>query len=117
MAIAVHDLERPADFYINMCGLQPVERTAQHLYLGASGSHHHVFELLKGRPGLDHVSFQLDDEEDIQRCADILATQGIRITLGPEKEVEPGVGSVLRFLIQREPHRARFGRRGILLRL
>jgi hypothetical protein len=37
--------------------------------------------------------------------------------LGPEKEVEPGVGSVLRFLIQREPHRARFGRRGILLRL
>jgi catechol-2,3-dioxygenase len=75
-----------------------VERASQHLYLRASESHHHVFELLKGRGGLDHVSFQLDDEEDIKRCADILATQGIRIILGPEKEVEPGVGSVLRFL-------------------
>jgi catechol-2,3-dioxygenase len=98
VAIAARDLERQADFYINMCGLQPVERASQHLYLRASGRHHHVFELLKGHGGLDHVSFQIHEDEDIQRCADILATQGLRITLGPEKEVEPGVGSVLRFL-------------------
>jgi catechol 2,3-dioxygenase-like lactoylglutathione lyase family enzyme len=98
VAITVRDLERQADFYTNICGLQPVERSSQHVYLRASGWHRHVFELVKGRGGLDHVSFQLDDEEDIQRCADILATHGIRITLGPEKEVEPGVGSVLRFL-------------------
>jgi catechol 2,3-dioxygenase-like lactoylglutathione lyase family enzyme len=67
VAIAVRDLERQADFYINMCGLQPVEHASQHLYLRASGSHHHVFQLLKGGGGLDHVSFQLDDDEDIQR--------------------------------------------------
>jgi catechol 2,3-dioxygenase-like lactoylglutathione lyase family enzyme len=98
VAIAVRDLERQADFYTNMCGLQPVERASHRLYLRASGSHHHVFELLKGHGGLDHVSFQIDDDEDIQRCADVLGAQGIRITLGPEKEVEPGVGRLLRFL-------------------
>ena len=81
-----------------MCGLQPVERASQHLYLRASGSPHHVFELLKGSAGLHQVSFQLNDDEDIECCADILEMQGIRITLGPEKEVEPGIGWTLRFL-------------------
>lgn len=98
VAITVRDLERQADFYTKMCGLRPVERASQRLYLRASGPHHHVFELLKGHGGLDHISFQIDDDEDIHRCADILVAQGIRITLAPNKEVEPGVGSVLRFL-------------------
>jgi catechol 2,3-dioxygenase-like lactoylglutathione lyase family enzyme len=98
IAIGVFDIERQADFYVRMCGLRAVDRTSQHVYLRAAGSHHHVFELIGGHKGLHHVSFQLEDDEDIGRCANILAKQGVRITLSPVSEVEPGVGKLLRFL-------------------
>lgn len=71
---------------------------SDHLYLRAAGNHHHVFELVRDQQGLHHVSFKIEDDEDIERCADILAKQGIRITLSPETNVEPGVGRLLRFL-------------------
>jgi catechol-2,3-dioxygenase len=81
-----------------MCGLHTVDRTTQQVYLRAAGSHHHVFELIGGHKGPHHVSFELDADEDMERCANILVKHGVRIVLHPESGVEPGVGRLLRFL-------------------
>jgi catechol 2,3-dioxygenase-like lactoylglutathione lyase family enzyme len=85
LAIGVRDLERQGEFCVNLCGLRPAFRFKQHLYLRAGGGHHYLFELIGDWKGLHHLSFQLEDDEDIERCAYILAKQSMRITLGREK--------------------------------
>ena len=102
VAIGVRDLERQTEFYVKMWGLEVVERTPQHLYFRAVGSHHHVFELATHHRGLHHVSFEVADDDELDRSVEILRRQSIPIILGPERGVEPGVGRLLRF---RDPER------------
>jgi catechol-2,3-dioxygenase len=97
IALGVRDLPRQADFYVNACGLEIVERAAKHLYLRAASNHHHVFELIGTDRGLQHVSFEVVDDEDLDRAANRLNEYGIRVELGPSREVEPGLGRLLRF--------------------
>jgi catechol 2,3-dioxygenase-like lactoylglutathione lyase family enzyme len=47
--------------------------------------------------GLHHVAFEVVDDEELDRAAKILDENGIRIGLGPDREVEPGLGRLLRF--------------------
>jgi len=102
VAIGVRDLERQTEFYVKMWGLEVVERTPQHLYFRAVGCHHHVFELATHHRGLHHVSFEVADDDELDRSVEILRRQSIPIILGPEGGVEPGVGRLLRF---RDPER------------
>ena len=74
-----------------------MERVADHLYLRAAGNHHHVFELIGSDRGLHHVAFEVVDDEELDRAANVLNEYGIRIELGPNAEVEPGLGRLLRF--------------------
>ena len=96
-AIGVRDLVRQAEFYVNMLGLEVVERASQHLYFRAGDGHHHVLELITPHRGLHHVSFEVADNDELDRSAEILAKQNVPIILGPERGVEPGVGRLLRF--------------------
>jgi catechol 2,3-dioxygenase-like lactoylglutathione lyase family enzyme len=97
VAIGVGDLVRQAEFYANILGLEVVEQSSQHLYFRAAGSHHHVLELITPYSGLHHASFEVADDDELDRAVDILLKQGIPIILGPERELEPGVGRLLRF--------------------
>ena len=97
IALGVRDLPRQADFYVNACGLQIVEQAAEHLYLRAAGNHHHVFELIGSDRGLHHVAFEVVDDEELDRAVNVLNECGIRIELGLNREVEPGLGRLLRF--------------------
>ena len=72
IALGVRDLPRQADFYVNACGLQIVEQAAEHLYLRAAGNHHHVFELIGSDRGLHHVAFEVVDDEELDRAANVL---------------------------------------------
>jgi catechol 2,3-dioxygenase-like lactoylglutathione lyase family enzyme len=47
--------------------------------------------------GLRHVAFEVVDDEELDRAASVLNEYGIRIELGPNREVEPGLGRLLRF--------------------
>jgi catechol 2,3-dioxygenase-like lactoylglutathione lyase family enzyme len=96
-AIGVRDLVRQAEFYANILGLEVVEQSSQHLYFRAAGSHHHVLELITPYSGLHHASFEVADDDELDRAVHILLKQGIPIILGPERELEPGVGRLLRF--------------------
>jgi catechol 2,3-dioxygenase-like lactoylglutathione lyase family enzyme len=97
IALGVRDQPRQADFYVNACGLQIAERAAEHLYLRAAGNHHHVFELIGSDHRLHHVAFEVVDDEELDRAANVLNEYGIRIEFGPNREVEPGLGRLLRF--------------------
>lgn len=98
VALWVRDLERQTDFYSRVCGLALVDWSKRHIYMRAAETHHHVFELAADHKRVHHLSLQIDDDEDLERCAEILRAQGVQITLGPERDVEPGVGRLLRFL-------------------
>jgi catechol 2,3-dioxygenase-like lactoylglutathione lyase family enzyme len=79
-----------------------VEETAQHLYLRAAESHSQVLELMGNGKGVHHVAFEVSDDPELDRAAEILRKQGVRIVMGPERGVEPGIGGLLRF---RDPER------------
>ena len=97
IALGARDLDRQADFYVNGCGLQIVDREARHLYFRAADNHHHVFELMGDRRGLHLVAFEVVDDGELDRSAKVLREYGIRIDLGPDRETEPGLGGLLRF--------------------
>jgi catechol 2,3-dioxygenase-like lactoylglutathione lyase family enzyme len=97
VALGARDLDRQADFYVNGCGLQVVEREARHLYFRAADNHHHVLELMGDGRGLHHVAFEVVDDQELDRSAKVLREYGIRIDWGPDREMEPGLGRLLRF--------------------
>jgi catechol 2,3-dioxygenase-like lactoylglutathione lyase family enzyme len=97
MALGVHDLDRQSDFYVHGCGLQIVARTTRHLFLRAASSHHHVLELMGDQRGLHHIAFEVASDEELDRSTKVLRDFGVRIDLGPDRDVEPGIGRLLRF--------------------
>jgi catechol 2,3-dioxygenase-like lactoylglutathione lyase family enzyme len=97
MALGVRDLDRQSDFYAHGCGLQIVDRTTRHLFLRAASSHHHVLELMEDQRGLHHIAFEVASDEELDRSTGVLREFGVRIDLGPDRDVEPGIGRLLRF--------------------
>jgi len=97
MALGVRDLDRQSDFYVHGCGLHIVDRTIRHLFLRAADSHHHVLELMGEQRGLHHIAFEVASDEELDRSMKILRDYGVRIDLGPDRDVEPGIGRLLQF--------------------
>ena len=97
VALSVRDLDRQSDFYVHGCGLQIVDRTTRHLFLRAASSHHHVLELIGDQPRLHHIAFEVASDEELDRSAKVLRDFCVRIDLGPDRDVEPGIGRLLRF--------------------
>jgi catechol 2,3-dioxygenase-like lactoylglutathione lyase family enzyme len=97
MALGVRDLDRQSDFYAHGCGLQIVDRTTRHLFLRAASNHHHVLELMGDQRGLHHIAFEVASDEELDRSTKVLREHGVRIDLGPDRDVEPGIGRLFRF--------------------
>jgi catechol 2,3-dioxygenase-like lactoylglutathione lyase family enzyme len=97
LALGVRDLTRQAAFYVDVCGLQIVDKAPRHLYLRATGSHHHALELINDNSRLHHIAFEVVNDEELDRSVEILREHGIRIDLGPERGMEPGLGRLVRF--------------------
>lgn len=95
--IGVQDLKCQTEFYSNKLGLDVVDRSSGRYYLRARESHHHVVELLTRQGGPEHVSFEVADDEEIDRSKAILLKLGTQILLGPATNVEPGTNWLLRF--------------------
>src|SRR5260370_41573605 len=98
VGLRARDLSKQAEFYTARWGLEPIEEHGQDLFLRADGPEHHVLTLRAGEEaGLDHFAFEVADPDDIERAADILASQGVEIVVQPTQDLEPGVKKAIRF--------------------
>ena len=77
LALGVRDLSRQVAFYVNVCGLQIVDKTPRHLYLRATSSHHHALELISDNSRLHYIAFEVVDDEELDRSVEILREHGI----------------------------------------
>ena len=92
------DLGRQAEFYSARWGLDPVEEAPQDVFLRADGPDHHVLVLHAAEDtGLDHFAFEVAQQDDIERAADMVAAQGLEIVVPPTQDLEPGVKKAIRF--------------------
>src|SRR5919197_5045657 len=86
------DLDRQAEFYTARWGLDAIEEAPRDVFLRADGPDHHVLVLHAAEDtGLDHFAFEVAQQDDIERAADILSAQGLEIVTPPTQELEPGV--------------------------
>ncbi|WP_066962460.1 VOC family protein [Rhizorhabdus dicambivorans] len=91
VAINVSDLDRSADFYEQLWGLQPNGGIDDQLRFFRCSANHHDFILAKGEPGLKRIGWQMESEADIDRIADRLRRHG-HATI----EVDPAETALLR---------------------
>src|SRR5260370_32029871 len=92
------DVSKQAEFYTARWGVEPIDEHGQELFLRADGPEHHVLTLHAGEEaGLDHFAFEVAHPDDIERAADILASQGVEIVVQPTQDLEPGVKKAIRF--------------------
>src|SRR5205823_13122327 len=79
-------------------GLEAIDEHGSDVFLRAEGPDHHVLSLHAGEgAGLDHVAFEVEHPDDIERAADVLAAQGVEIVTPPTQDLEPGVAKAIRF--------------------
>lgn len=98
VALKVSDLSTQAEFYIDRWGLDRIDEDGKDLFLRADNPDHHILQLSNsGASGLDHVSFEVANADDIERAADILNSNGVEIVTPPTNALEPGVAKGLRF--------------------
>jgi catechol 2,3-dioxygenase-like lactoylglutathione lyase family enzyme len=96
LAIGVRDLGRESDFYVNICGLEIVDRAPGRVHLCAAEGSRCALELIADRHRFCRVAFEVGDDE-LDRSARLLRERGRQIELGPDRGVEPGVGRLVRF--------------------
>src|SRR5882757_1194356 len=90
------DLERSTEFYVNVWGLELVERIDDSVYLRASGDDHHVLALhSSARAELKSVTFRCKDVADLDRISTAAAAHGCAIEFGPAASGGPGGGTML----------------------
>lgn len=96
--IRVPDLDLATAYYTQVMGLQEVARESDRVYLKCWDEldHHSVVLRYHPRPGLDHMSFKVDAEDDLQDLENKLERYGaiVRRTAAGE---ERAVGQGLRF--------------------
>lgn len=92
----VTDLEKARAFYVDGVGFTETERDDQHIYLrGLEDRTHHCLVLtLHDRPGVSHVGFRVESEEDLTLLEHVARDEGLyyRYQERPEK----GLGRTLR---------------------
>jgi catechol-2,3-dioxygenase len=98
IGLKARDLSNQADFYTSKWGLDTIDQAPRDLFLRGEGPDHHVLSLHQAdSAGLDHFALEVNEADDIDRAADILANQGIEIVTPPTPELEPGVKKAIRF--------------------
>jgi catechol-2,3-dioxygenase len=95
------DLARSEQFYAGAWGLEVVARSADQVYLRATGSDHHVLALHAAeRVALKSVTFRANEAADLDKLADAAQAYGCEILEAPAPSAEPGGGMML---VLREP--------------
>jgi catechol-2,3-dioxygenase len=90
------DLNRSAEFYENVWGLDMVEKSGASVYLRATGADHHVLALhASERAELRSVTFRSDTAADLDWISRDAAAEGCDILFGPARHEEPGGGTML----------------------
>jgi catechol-2,3-dioxygenase len=98
VGLSARDLGKQAEFYTDRWGLDAIEEHGSDVFLRAEGPDHHVLTLHgSGDTGLNHVAFEVERPDDIDRIVDILGRRGIDIVTPPTQELEPGVKRAIRF--------------------
>ncbi|HEY2717887.1 MAG TPA: 3,4-dihydroxyphenylacetate 2,3-dioxygenase [Solirubrobacterales bacterium] len=93
----VSELDRAADFYVDVLGLVETERSDEHVYLRCvEDREHHTLMLSRGEGnGLAHISFRVDDPGDLDRLAGEYRDAGIDVA-EVEAGAELGQGEAIR---------------------
>jgi 2,3-dihydroxy-p-cumate/2,3-dihydroxybenzoate 3,4-dioxygenase len=98
IVLSVTDLEKSADFYENMVGLQFVERDNETVYLRSSYDHHNMILEQGSEPGLKRVAFELEKASQFQDVFNYLTDKGLNPVELSEKETQKlAQGRTLRF--------------------
>jgi 2,3-dihydroxy-p-cumate/2,3-dihydroxybenzoate 3,4-dioxygenase len=98
VVLSVTDLEKSAEFYENMVGLQFVERDNETVYLRSSYDHHNMILEQGSEPGLKRVAFELEKASQFQDVFNYLTDKGLNPVELSEKETQKlAQGRTLRF--------------------
>ena len=98
VVLSVTDLEKSADFYENMVGLQFVERDNETVYLRSSYDHHNMILEQGSEPGLKRVAFELEKASQFQDVFNYLTEKGLNpIELSDKETQKLAQGRTLRF--------------------
>lgn len=95
--VNVTDLDRARHFYVNGLGFIETESDENHIYLRAiEDANHHCMVLTKSKqPSLNHISYRVSSEEDLDNLAELFAAQNLNMRWF-EKGEERGQGRALR---------------------
>lgn len=94
--VRVPDLDLATAYYTGVIGMTVVAREPDRVYLKCwdEQDHHSVVLRYHPRPGLDHMSFKVEAEEDLQALENRLEQAGAivrRLTAGEERAVGEGL--------------------------
>jgi catechol 2,3-dioxygenase len=80
--LRVTELDRAADFYVDVLGMLETERDDEHVYLRCvEDREHHTLTLTRAeRNGLAHIAFRVDDPDDLGRLAGDYRDAGVEVT-------------------------------------
>ena len=85
IAINVQDLEKSADFYQNLWGLQPNGGDEAARFFRCSGNHHD-FVLFQGTPGLKRVAWQMQSDTDVDLIVARLQARNLNVVTVSDEE-------------------------------
>lgn len=93
----VTDLDRARDFYVKGLGFIETESDSNHIYLRAiEDANHHCLVLTKADvPSLNHISYRVGSEEQLDRLGEFFASQNLPMRWLAKGE-ERGQGRALR---------------------
>ncbi len=100
IAMAVHDVQKCADFYQNVLGFRVSDWIEDFFVFMRSGPDHHTMNFLRTKyQKMHHIAFQLKDWAHVQRACDHLYNQHIPLVWGPGRH---GAGHNI-FTYHRDP--------------
>jgi 2,3-dihydroxy-p-cumate/2,3-dihydroxybenzoate 3,4-dioxygenase len=98
VAINVSDIDRSAEFYENVWGLQTNGTDKDGARFFRCSPDHHDLILYSGEPGLKRIGWQMESERDVDLIAEAIRTAGHEVVEVPEAEsTELRQGRSLRF--------------------
>lgn len=114
MVLMVRDIQKSAQFYTEVLGLEVSDWIGENMVFLRAGTDHHDLALAQlpdkdspdyndlprySRPGLEHFSYLIDSEEEMERSVQVLQDRGIEIVRGIGRH---GPGNNL-FLVFKDP--------------
>jgi catechol 2,3-dioxygenase len=124
LAVRVVDPAASADHAVSILGLRRTAEAAGQILLSTNEKHHELQLILGDTPGMDHIGFEVDSVEELERARDGAVAAGAEIL--SESPEEEGIGRAFRALapgdlvvevytdMQREPMSLAHGLRGPL---